>query len=125
MKAFRIYTLIMTAGPTVLAAMMVTERRNPDGLFIIALIHFVIYVVVTDINQEKKPKVRRTIRIDPVEEPTSDTVTLDVLKALNQLGYSKRNSHVLLQIVKKRYPHMKIPSVLVTHCLKHSDEIKK
>lgn len=125
MKAFRIYTLIMTAGPTVLAAMMVTERRNPDGLFIIALIHFVIYVVVTDINQEK-PKVRRTIRIDhPVEEPNMDTVTLDVLKALNQLGYSKRNSHVLLQIVKKRYPHMKIPSVLVTHCLKHSDEIKK
>ena len=114
----------MTAGPTVLAAMMVTERRNPDGLFIIALIHFVIYVVVTDINQEK-PKVRRTIRIDPVEEPNMDTVTLDVLKALNQLGYSKRNSHVLLQIVKKRYPHMKIPSVLVTHCLKHSDEIKK
>ena len=124
MKSFRIYTLIMTAGPTVLAAMMVTERRNPDGLFIIALIHFVIYVVVTDLNDEK-PKVRRTIRIDPVEEPTSDTVTLDVLKALNQLGYSKRNSHVLLQIVKKRYPHMKIPSVLVTHCLKHSDELKK
>ncbi len=124
MKSFRIYTLIMTAGPTVLAAIMVTERRNPDGLFIIALIHFVIYVVVTDLNDEK-PKVRRTIRIDPVEEPTSDTVTLDVLKALNQLGYSKRNSHVLLQIVKKRYPHMKIPSVLVTHCLKHSDEIKK
>lgn len=124
MKAFRIYTLIMTAGPTVLAAMMVTERRNPDGLFIIALIHFVIYVVVTDFNDEK-PKVRRTIRIDSVEEPKIDTVTLDVLKALNQLGYSKRNSHVLLQIVKKRYPHMKIPSVLVTHCLKHSDEIKK
>lgn len=124
MKAFRIYTLIMTAGPTVLAAMMVTERRNPDGLFIIALIHFVIYVVVTDFNDEK-PKVRRTIRIDPVEEPNIDTVTLDVLKALNQLGYSKRNSHVLLQIVKKRYPHMKIPSVLVTHCLKHSDELKK
>ena len=124
MKAFRIYTLIMTAGPTVLAAMMVTERRNPDGLFIIALIHFAIYVVVTDINQEK-PKVRRTIRIDPVEEPNMDTVTTDVLKALNQLGYSKRNSHVLLQIVKKRYPHMKIPSVLVTHCLKHSDELKK
>ena len=124
MKAFRIYTLIMTAGPTVLAAMMVTERRNPDGLFIVALIHFAIYVVVTDINQEK-PKVRRTIRIDPVEEPNMDTVTLDVLKALNQLGYSKRNSHVLLQIVKKRYPHMKIPSVLVTHCLKHSDELKK
>ena len=124
MKAFRIYTLIMTAGPTILAAMMVTERRNPDGLFIIALIHFAIYVVVTDINQEK-PKVRRTIRIDPVEEPNMDTVTLDVLKALNQLGYSKRNSHVLLQIVKKRYPHMKIPSVLVTHCLKHSDELKK
>jgi hypothetical protein len=124
MKAFRIYTLIMTAGPTVLAAMMVTERRNPDGLFIIALIHFVIYVVVTDFNDEK-PKVRRTIRIDPVEEPKSDTVNLDVLKALNQLGYSKRNSHVLLQIVKKRYPHMKIPSVLVTHCLKHSDELKK
>jgi len=124
MKAFRIYTLIMTAGPTVLAAIMVTERRNPDGLFIIALIHFVIYVVVTDFNDEK-PKVRRTIRIDPVEEPTSDTVTLDVLKALNQLGYSKRNSHVLLQIVKKRYPHMNIPSVLVTHCLKHSDELKK
>jgi len=124
MKAFRIYTLIMTAGPTVLAAIMVTDHRNPDGLFIIALIHFVIYVVVTDINQEKKPKVRRTIRIDPVEEPTSDTVTLDVLKALNQLGYSKRNSHVLLQIVKKRYPHMNIPSVLVTHCLKHSDELK-
>ena len=124
MKAFRIYTLIMTAGPTVLAAMMVTERRNPDGLFIVALIHFAIYVVVTDINQEK-PKVRRTIRIDPVEEPNMDTVTLDVLKALNQLGYSKRNSHVLLQIVKKRYPHMNIPSVLVTHCLKHSDEIKK
>jgi hypothetical protein len=124
MKAFRIYTLIMTAGPTVLAAIMVTERRNPDGLFIIALIHFVIYVVVTDLNDEK-PKVRRTIRIDPVEEPTSDTVTLDVLKALNQLGYSKRNSHVLLQIVKKRYPHMNIPSVLVTHCLKHSDELKK
>lgn len=124
MKAFRIYTLIMTAGPTVLAAIMVTERRSPDGLFIIALIHFVIYVVVTDFNDEK-PKVRRTIRIDPVEEPTSDTVTLDVLKALNQLGYSKRNSHVLLQIVKKRYPHMKIPSVLVTHCLKHSDELKK
>ena len=124
MKAFRIYTLIMTAGPTVLAAMMVTERRNPDGLFIIALIHFVIYVVVTDINQEK-PKVRRTIRIDPVEEPNMDTVTTDVLKALNQLGYSKRNSHVLLQIVKKRYPHMNIPSVLVTHCLKHSDELKK
>jgi len=124
MKAFRIYTLIMTAGPTVLAAIMVTERRNPDGLFIIALIHFVIYVVVTDFNDEK-PKVRRTIRIDPVEEPKIDTVTLDVLKALNQLGYSKRNSHVLLQIVKKRYPHMKIPSVLVTHCLKHSDEIKK
>jgi hypothetical protein len=114
----------MTAGPTVLAAIMVTERRSPDGLFIIALIHFVIYVVVTDFNDEK-PKVRRTIRIDPVEEPTSDTVTLDVLKALNQLGYSKRNSHVLLQIVKKRYPHMKIPSVLVTHCLKHSDELKK
>ena len=87
----------MTAGPTVLAAMMVTERRNPDGLFIIALIHFVIYVVVTNFNDEK-PKVRRTIRIDPVEEPTSDSVTLDVLKALNQLGYSKRNSHVLLQI---------------------------
>ena len=124
MKAFRIYTLIMTAGPTVLAAIMVTERRNPDGLFIVALIHFAIYVVVTDINQEK-PKVRRTIRIDPVEEPNMDTVTLDVLKALNQLGYSKRNSHVLLQIVKKRYPHMKIPSVLVTHCLKHSDELKK
>ena len=124
MKAFRIYTLIMTAGPTVLAAMMVTERRNPDGLFIVALIHFAIYVVVTDINQEK-PKVRRTIRIDPVEEPNMDTVTTDVLKALNQLGYSKRNSHVLLQIVKKRYPHMKIPSVLVTHCLKHSDELKK
>jgi hypothetical protein len=124
MKAFRIYTLIMTAGPTVLAAIMVTERRSPDGLFIIALIHFVIYVVVTDFNDEK-PKVRRTIRIDPVEEPTSDTVTLDVLKALNQLGYSKRNSHVLLQIVKKKYPHMKIPSVLVTHCLKHSDELKK
>ena len=124
MKAFRIYTLIMTAGPTVLAAMMVTERRNPDGLFIIALIHFVIYVVVTDINQEK-PKVRRTIRIDPVEEPKSDTVNLDVLKALNQLGYSKRNSHVLLDIVKKRYPHMKIPSVIVTACLKHSNEIKK
>ena len=124
MKAFRIYTLIMTAGPTVLAAMMVTERRNPDGLFIIALIHFVIYVVVTDINQEK-PKVRRTIRIDPVEEPNMDTVTTDVLKALNQLGYSKRNSHVFLQIVKKRYPHINIPSVLVTHCLKHSDEIKK
>ena len=124
MKAFRIYTLIMTAGPTVLAAMMVTERRNPDGLFIVALIHFAIYVVVTDINQEK-PKVRRTIRIDPVEEPNMDTVTLDVLKALNQLGYSKRNSHVLLQIVKKRYPHMNIPSVLVTHCLKHSDELKK
>jgi hypothetical protein len=124
MKAFRIYTLIMTAGPTVLAAIMVTERRNPDGLFIIALIHFVIYVVVTDLNDEK-PKVRRTIRIDPVEEPNIDTVTLDVLKALNQLGYSKRNSHVLLQIVKKRYPHMKIPSVLVTHCLKHSDELKK
>ena len=124
MKAFRIYTLIMTAGPTVLAAMMVTERRNPDGLFIVALIHFVIYVVVTDINQEK-PKVRRTIRIDSVEEPNMDTVTTDVLKALNQLGYSKRNSHVLLQIVKKRYPHMNIPSVLVTHCLKHSDEIKK
>ena len=124
MKAFRIYTLIMTAGPTVLAAIMVTERRSPDGLFIIALIHFVIYVVVTDFNDEK-PKVRRTIRIDPVEEPTSDTVTLDVLKALNQLGYSKRNSHVLLQIVKKRYPHMNIPSVLVTHCLKHSDELKK
>lgn len=124
MKAFRIYTLIMTAGPTVLAAMMVSERRNPDGLFIIALIHFVIYVVVTDFNDEK-PKVRRTIRIDPVEEPNTDTVTLDVLKALNQLGYSKRNSHVLLQIVKKRYPHMKIPSVLVTHCLKHSDELKK
>ncbi len=124
MKAFRIYTLIMTAGPTVLAAMMVTERRNPDGLFIVALIHFVIYVVVTDINQEK-PKVRRTIRIDPVEEPNMDTVTTDVLKALNQLGYSKRNSHVLLQIVKKRYPHINIPSVLVTHCLKHSDEIKK
>jgi len=124
MKAFRIYTLIMTAGPTVLAAMMVTERRSPDGLFIIALIHFVIYVVVTDFNDEK-PKVRRTIRIDPVEEPTSDTVTLDVLKALNQLGYSKRNSHVLLQIVKKKYPHMNIPSVLVTHCLKHSDELKK
>ena len=124
MKTFRIYTLIMTAGPTVLAAMMVTERRNPDGLFIVALIHFVIYVVVTDLNDEK-PKVRRTIRIDPVEEPTSDSVTLDVLKALNQLGYSKRNSHVLLQIVKKRYPHMKIPSVLVTHCLKHSDELKK
>jgi len=124
MKAFRIYTLIMTAGPTVLAAIMVTERRNPDGLFIIALIHFVIYVVVTDINQEK-PKVRRTIRIDPVEEPKSDTVNLDVLKALNQLGYSKRNSHVLLQIVKKRYPHMKIPSVIVTACLKHSNEIKK
>lgn len=124
MKAFRIYTLIMTAGPTVLAAIMVTERRSPDGLFIIALIHFVIYVVVTDLNDEK-PKVRRTIRIDPVEEPTSDTVTLDVLKALNQLGYSKRNSHVLLQIVKKRYPHMNIPSVLVTHCLKHSDELKK
>lgn len=124
MKAFRIYTLIMTAGPTVLAAMMVTERRNPDGLFIVALIHFVIYVVVTDINQEK-PKVRRTIRIDPVEEPNTDTVTTDVLKALNQLGYSKRNSHVLLQIVKKRYPHMNIPSVLVTHCLKHSNEIKK
>lgn len=114
----------MTAGPTVLAAIMVTEHRNPDGLFIIALIHFVIYVVVTDINQEK-PKVRRTIRIDPVEEPRIDTVTLDVLKALNQLGYSKRNSHVLLQIVKKRYPHMNIPSVLVTHCLKHSDELKK
>ena len=124
MKAFRIYTLIMTAGPTVLAAIMVTERRNPDGLFIVALIHFVIYVVVTDFNDEK-PKVRRTIRIDPVEEPNIDTVTLDVLKALNQLGYSKRNSHVLLQIVKKRYPHMKIPSVLVTHCLKHSDELKK
>lgn len=124
MKAFRIYTLIMTAGPTVLAAMMVTERRNPDGLFIIALIHFVIYVVVTDFN-DNKPKVRRTVRIDPVEEPNTDTVTLDVLKALNQLGYSKRNSHVLLQIVKKRYPHMKIPSVLVTHCLKHSDELKK
>jgi len=124
MKAFRIYTLIMTAGPTVLAAIMVTERRNPDGLFIIALIHFVIYVVVTDINQEK-PKVRRTIRIDPVEEPKSDTVNLDVLKALNQLGYSKRNSHVLLDIVKKRYPHMKIPSVIVTACLKHSNEIKK
>jgi len=124
MIAFRIYTLIMTAGPTVLAAIMVTERRSPDGLFIIALIHFVIYVVVTDFNDEK-PKVRRTIRIDPVEEPTSDTVTLDVLKALNQLGYSKRNSHVLLQIVKKKYPHMKIPSVLVTHCLKHSDELKK
>ena len=124
MKAFRIYTLIMTAGPTVLAAIMVTERRNPDGLFIVALIHFAIYVVVTDINQEK-PKVRRTIRIDPVEEPNMDTVTTDVLKALNQLGYSKRNSHVLLQIVKKRYPHMNIPSVLVTHCLKHSDEIKK
>ena len=124
MKAFRIYTLIMTAGPTVIAAVMVSEHRNPDGLFIVALIHFVIYVVVTDINQEK-PKVRRTIRIDPVEEPNMDTVTLDVLKALNQLGYSKRNSHVLLQIVKKRYPHMNIPSVLVTHCLKHSDEIKK
>ena len=124
MKAFRIYTLIMTAGPTVLAAMMVTERRNPDGLFIIALIHFVIYVVVTDINQEK-PKVRRTIRIDPVEEPKSDTVTLDVLKALNQLGYSKRNSHVLLDFVKKRYPHMSVPDVLVRHCLKHSNEIKK
>lgn len=124
MKAFRIYTLIMTAGPTVLAAMMVTERRNPDGLFIIALIHFVIYVVVTDFN-DNKPKVRRTVRIDSVEEPNTDTVTLDVLKALNQLGYSKRNSHVLLQIVKKRYPHMKIPSVLVTHCLKHSDELKK
>ena len=124
MKAFRIYTLIMTAGTTVLAANMVTERRNPDGLFIVALIHFAIYVVVTDINQEK-PKVRRTIRIDPVEEPNTDTVTLDVLKALNQLGYSKRNSHVLLQIVKKRYPHMNIPSVLVTHCLKHSDELKK
>jgi hypothetical protein len=124
MKAFRIYTLIMTAGPTVLAAMMVTERRNPDGLFIIALIHFVIYVVVTDFNDEK-PKVRRTIRIDPVEEPKIDTVNLDVLKALNQLGYSKRNSHVLLQIVKKRYPHMNIPSVIVTACLKHSNEIKK
>jgi len=124
MKSFRIYTLIMTAGPTVLAAIMVTERRRPDGLFIIALIHFVIYVVVTDLNDEK-PKVRRTIRIDPVEEPKIDTVNLDVLKALNQLGYSKRNSHVLLQIVKKRYPHMNIPSVLVTHCLKHSDELKK
>lgn len=124
MKSFRIYTLIMTAGPTVLAAMMVSERRNPDGLFIVALIHFVFYVVITDFGEDR-PKVRRTIRIDPVEEPNIDTVTLDVLKALNQLGYSKRNSHVLLQIVKKRYPHMKIPSVLVTHCLKHSDELKK
>ena len=124
MKAFRIYTLIMTAGPTVLAAMMVTERRNPDGLFIVALIHFAIYVVVTDINQEK-PKVRRTIRIDPVDKPISDTVTTDVLKALNQLGYTKRNSHVLLDIVKKRYPHMSVPSVIVTACLKHSNEIKK
>ena len=124
MKAFRIYTLIMTAGPTVIAAVMVSEHRNPDGLFIVALIHFVIYVVVTDINQEK-PKVRRTIRIDPVAKPISDTVTTDVLKALNQLGYTKRNSHVLLDIVKKRYPHMSVPSVIVTHCLKHSNEIKK
>lgn len=124
MKAFRIYTLIMTSGPTVLAAIMVTERRNPDGLFIIALIHFVIYVVVIDFNDEK-PKVRRTVRVDPVEQPTSDSVTTDVLKALNQLGYTKRNSHVLLQIVKKRYPHMNVPEVLVKHCLKHSGELKK
>lgn len=114
----------MTAGPTVLAAIMVTNKGNPDGLFIVALIHFVFYVVITDFGEDR-PKVRRITRVNPVEEPRINTVTTDVLKALNQLGYSKRNSHVLLQIVKKRYPHMNVPDVLVRHCLKHSDELKK
>lgn len=107
---------------------------NVNGFLILGTLHVVYYLAILELGKpslkDSPPQVnsqprKRNLRINippvsPSPSGPSNDVKSDVLKALQQLGHTRKNSHEIMEIILKRYPNLKTSSDIVRSCIKES-----
>lgn len=105
---------------------------NVEGFLILGTLHVSYYLAILEMGPRMEKKSGTHVIRQPRKEtlpnklsvPPSGTVTnevrSDVLKALQQLGHSRKNSHELIDVIQKRYPNLKTPNDIVKYCIKES-----
>jgi Holliday junction resolvasome RuvABC DNA-binding subunit len=104
---------------------------NVNGFLILGTLHMVYYLAILEMGKpsqqnssshvNRQPR-KKTLPIKLTPEPTGITndVRSDVLKALQQLGHTRKNSHEMMDIILKRYPNLKTSSEILRTCIKES-----
>lgn len=104
---------------------------NVEGFLILGTLHVSYYLAILEMGTEKKSgthvirqprkeSLPNKLSVPPVGTVVSNEVRSDVLKALQQLGHSRKNSHELIDVIQKRYPNLKTPNDIVKYCIKES-----
>ena len=123
-------TLFTTLG--LMRYMNLFPFGNVEGFLILGTLHVSYYLAILELGSTTPEKSKTNVIRQPRKEtlpnklsvPPSGTVTnevrSDVLKALQQLGHSRKNSHELIDVIQKRYPNLKTPNDIVKYCIKES-----
>jgi len=106
---------------------------NVEGFLILGTLHVSYYLAILEmssttvkksgtnvIRQPRKETLPNKLSVPPSGTVVSNEVRSDVLKALQQLGHSRKNSHELIDVIQKRYPNLKTPNDIVKYCIKES-----
>jgi hypothetical protein len=106
---------------------------NVEGFLILGTLHVSYYLAILEmgpqmvkksgthvIRQPRKESLPNKLSVPPVGTVVTNEVRSDVLKALQQLGHSRKNSHELIDVIQKRYPNLKTPNDIVKYCIKES-----
>lgn len=131
MKRYIIVASTLFTTLSLMKHMNLIPFGNVNGFLILGTLHMVYYLVILEMGKpsqgnssshvNRQPR-KKTLPIKLTPEPTGITndVRSDVLKALQQLGHTRKNSHEMMDIILKRYPNLKTSSEILRTCIKES-----